>query len=99
MLLFHEKPENCRTFTNYKNQQGYIYCKILWGGNGAGEKMKTEAVKTKWRGKEKEKKEKGESDFFCWYMAHTFVVNCVLTWSYDCMFGPLRGKMAAGEKI
>ena len=31
-----------------------------------GKMMKTEAVS----------KEKGESDFFCYYMAHTFVDNC-----------------------
>ena len=57
-----------------------------WGQNEEGK-----------RGKGKEKKGKGGEWFFCWYMAHTFVVNCVLTWSYDCMLGPLRGKMAPGE--
>ena len=36
-------------------------------------------------------------------MAHTFVVNCILMCHIiiidECMFGPLRGKMAACEKI
>ena len=39
------------------------------GGNGAGEKMKNEAVgnkmKKKEKGKGKRRKGKGESDFFC----------------------------------
>ena len=47
------------------------------------------------RGKEKEEKERGESDFFViiWY---TFVDNYILRVTFH---DPLRGKMAAGEKI
>ena len=70
--------------------QGYILCKILWpggGGNGAGEKMKNEAVGNKMKkkekgerkkGKGKRRKGKGESDFF-FNIWHTFVDNCILT--------------------
>ena len=59
--------------------------------------MKNEAVRNKMkkkekgeRGKEKEEKEKGERDFF---------VNIMHT-SVDVTFhDPLKGKLAAGEKI
>jgi hypothetical protein len=48
----------------------YIFQNTMaWGGgrNGAGEKMKTEAMRNKMKkkGKGKRKKGKGESDFFC----------------------------------
>ena len=53
------------------------------GGNGAGEKMKNEAVRNKMkkkekRGKEKEEKEKGEREFFV-NIWHNSVDHCILT--------------------
>ena len=58
------------------DEQGYIFCKILWlvggRGNGAGEKnekwgSEEQNEKEGKRGKEKEEKEKGESDFLLIY--------------------------------
>ena len=40
--------------------------------------MKNEAVRNKMKNKEKEEKEKGESNFFV-NIWHTFVDNCILT--------------------
>ena len=47
------------------------------------------------RGKKKEEKDKGESDFFFVNIWHTFVDNCILTLTFH---DPFRGKKAAGEK-
>ena len=46
-------------------------------GNGAGKKMKNEAMRNKMKKKEKEEKEKGKSEFF--YIWHTSVDHCILT--------------------
>ena len=53
-------PRDVFDIINYR-LQGYILRKILWpgGGNGAGEKMKNEAVRNKMKKKEKGKKKKG----------------------------------------
>ena len=78
-------------------RQGYIFCKILWlgeGGNGAGEKYEKWGSEEKKGKRGKEIKEKGQSDFFI-NMAHF----CWLLYIYVTFHDPLRGKMAAGEKI
>ena len=66
------------------DEQGYIFCKILWlvggRGNGAGEKNEKwgSEEKEEKRGKEKEEKEKGRVIFFV-NIWHTFVDNCIST--------------------
>ena len=47
------------------------------GGNGAGGKMKKEAVGNKMKKKEKEEKEKGKRYFFV-NICHTSIDHCIL---------------------
>ena len=63
------------------------------GKSGAGGEMKNEAVRNKMKNKEKEEKEKGESDFLLIYGTLLLILYINVTF-HD----PLRGKLAAGEK-
>ena len=63
------KPQTSKSPKLITLTKGYIFCKILWlgEGDGARKKMKNEAASNKMKKKEKGKrrKGKGESDFFC----------------------------------